>query len=184
MSEYRRTWVPGGTYFITVVTYRRRAMLTSDPGRACLRAAWRITQARRPFRLEAVCVLPDHFHCLLSLPESDRDLSIRVSVLKGVFTKQYLLAGGSDGMRNCSRFRSGEAAIWQRRFWEHCICNDTDFANHIDYIHYNPVKHGLVSSAAEWRWSTFARFHEKGYYASEWGSSEPESLRGFVCGNE
>ncbi len=88
--------------------------------------------------------LPEHLHCIWRLPEGDRDYSKRWRLIKGMFSKRYLKAGGKEGTRNQSRLRKREAAIWQRRYWEHQIRDDEDFETHFDHIHFNPVKHAHV----------------------------------------
>jgi len=178
MSDYKRVRIAGGAYFFTLVTFDRRPFLTSALARACLREALRETRSVQPFRLDAICLLPDHLHCLWTLPAGDTDFSGRWNRIKGLFSKRYLAAGQSPGNPNASRRRTGEAAIWQRRFWEHCIREDKDFRRHLDYLHFNPVKHGHVMRAADWPWSSFARYVRMGWYDEAWGTVEPESLKG------
>ncbi len=167
MSYYRRADDPGAYYFFTVVTYDRRAFLTDEPARGCLRHAWHIVRERRPFELTALCLLPNHLHCIWKLPEDDADYSMRWASIKAIFTREYLRRGGADGVRNLSHRRRHEAAIWQRRFWEHRIRDERDYSRHIDYIHFNPVKHGLVTDPSEWPWSTYHRFLREGYYGRQ-----------------
>ncbi len=183
MAKYRRLYIPGGTYFFTVVTFDRRPFLTSDLARKCLRAAWIEVRRKYPFELDALCLLPDHLHCLWTLPD-DVDYSIRWSAIKGGFTRRYLAAGGTQGVRSPSRWKKGEAAVWQRRFWEHTIRNDKDLRRHYDYIHYNPVKHGLVQRPYDWPWSTFRRYVRMGWYDREWGREEPATVVDFTCVGE
>ena len=173
MPEYRRAFIPGGTYFFTVVAHERRPFLTSDLGRSTLRAARRFVQERRPFNTQAFCLLPDHLHCVWTLPSGDAGYPERWQMIKSRFSRTYLAAGGEDGSRNPSRLRRREAALWQRRYWEHAIRDEGDFARHIDYIHYNPVKHGLVTRPADWPWSTFHRFVAEGGYDITWGAAPP-----------
>ncbi|MEE8525722.1 MAG: transposase, partial [Thermoanaerobaculia bacterium] len=116
-----------------------------------------------------------------TLPERDEEFSTRWSAIKGSFSRHYLKAGGIQGRRNPSRRRSGEAAIWQRRFWEHFIRDEGDFQKHLDYIHFNPVKHGYVDSPREWPWSSFHRYVRKGWYHEEWGEQEPQTIKDFEC---
>jgi putative transposase len=145
MPEYRRSRIEGGTYFFTIVTYNRLPILTTDTARSLLHQAWLDVRERFPFTLDAVCLLPDHIHCIWILPEDDADFSNRWKEIKRLFTKGYLQHVGTGEERNESRRSRGEAAIWQRRFWEHTIRDDQDLNRHRDYIHYNPVKHGLVT---------------------------------------
>jgi putative transposase len=167
MSHYRRANDPGGCYFFTVVTYRRQSFLTDDLARGCLRHAWRTVRERRPFELVALCLLPDHLHCIWRLPPDDADFSTRWASIKGVFTREYLRRGGLDAIRNASHIHRREAALWQRRFWEHKIRDEVDLARHINYIHFNPVKHGLVTDPADWAWSTYHRYVREGYYGRQ-----------------
>lgn len=168
MPEYRRFKVSGGYYFFTVVTYQRLPILTGDSSRTLLHNAWQDTQIRFPFETIAICLLPDHLHCIWKLPENDANYSVRWKEIKRLFTKGYLQEIGPGGVRNESRQKRGEAAIWQRRFWEHTLSDEIDLETHIDYIHYNPIKHGYVKKAADWPWSSFKRFVGKGIYDLEW----------------
>ena len=158
MSHYRRSHLSGGYYFFTVVTYDRRKLFLDALARDCLHSAWQATHARHPFETVALCLLPDHLHCIWKLPEGDARYSSRWNAIKGIFSKSFLRQEGNDGIRNESRRRTGEAALWQRRFWEHQIRDERDLQRHVDYIHYNPVKHGLVQDLREWPWSTYHRY--------------------------
>ena len=164
MPHYRRSYQPGGYYFFTVVTPERRGFLTSELARECLRNAWKKVRINYPFQLIAFCLLPDHIHCIWQLPEKDSDYSRRWAALKASFSKAYIEKGGIEGQQNRSRNSKGEKAIWQRRFWEHLIRDEEDLKKHIDYIHYNPLKHGLVDNIDDWRWSTYSRYCRDGYY--------------------
>ena len=158
MTDYRRAALEGGCYFFTVVTYDRRAFLTEPLARRCLREAWQETRQRSPFEVVAVCLLPDHLHCVWRLPEDDCDFSLRWAQIKAGFTRRYLAAGGTECGQGLSRIGKRERGIWQRRFWEHQIRNETDLRRPIDYIHYNPVKHSLVEHVEDWPWSSYHRF--------------------------
>jgi putative transposase len=182
MPEYRRAFLPGGTYFFTVVTFNRKPILTHSYSRQILRNVWRYVQERHPLTVDAICLLPDHMHCIWTLPENDTNYSMRWSAIKGQFSMQYLANGGKEGLRNTSRQRTGEAAIWQRRFWEHLIRDEDDLSHHIDYIHYNPVKHGLVRKAADWEWSSFHRYVRAGTYDREWGEAIGKQVKELICG--
>lgn len=182
MPDYRRSWVAGGTYFFTVVTYHRQPILTSDNSRKLLRRAWLDVKHRFPFTIDAVCLLPDHIHCIWILPEDDANYSMRWKEIKRLFTKGYLEQIGPGGDRNPSRLSRGEAAIWQRRFWEHTIRDEEDLNRHRDYIHYNPVKHRLTPSVSSWTWSSFHRYVKMGYYPSGWGEEVGEDVSGMECG--
>ena len=179
MSWYRRWRQPGGIYFFTVVTYGRRALLLSDGARPMLRRAIEATRAERPFELLAIVLLPDHLHTLWQLPPDDDDYSTRWRLVKSRFTRSLLAAGYADLPRSSSRRRRGEHTVWQRRGWEHLIRNEHDWKQHLDYIHYNPVKHDFVASPADWAYSTFSKYVRLGEYDEDWGCKEPDNLRGW-----
>ena len=144
MSNYRRPRVSEGTYFITQVTYQRDKWLCSDIGSKGLREAIEKVKEKYPFSIEAFVLLPDHFHCLWTLPADDSDLSVRLRLIKTYVTKHYGQALGINRDISLSRQKRGESNLWQRRFWEHLIRNERDFALHCDYIHDNPVRHGFA----------------------------------------
>jgi putative transposase len=133
-----------------------------------LRQAFQTVQADFPFTIEAIVVLPDHIHALWTLPDNDADYSSRWRRIKAQFSRQCPPAFKSQP--SLSRFRKGEQAIWQRRFWEHQIRNEADFSQHVDYIHYNPVKHGLVPAPKDWPYSSFQRYVKAGVYPVDWGA--------------
>lgn len=164
MPDYRRTKEPGGTYFFTVVTFERQPILTTPEAREFLRSAWIDVQSRHPFETVAVCLLPDHLHTIWKLPEGDSNYPMRLKEIKRIFTHNYLRNGGTNGLRNISRLKRKEAAVWQRRFWEHTIYDENDLNAHIDYVHFNPVKHGLVKRVSDWPWSSFHRYVRSGIY--------------------
>jgi putative transposase len=176
MPQYRRVRLKGGVFFFTVVTHERRRILTSDLGIQCLRRAWRTTHETMPFETEAVCVLPDHIHVMWSLPEGDDDYSARWRKLKGLFTREFRRRGGSEGTGSESRQSKGEAAVWQRRFWEHRIRDVDDFRRHVEYVHFNPVKHGYVTRLEDWKWSSFHDHVARGWIEPDWGTIEPEGI--------
>jgi putative transposase len=173
MSDYRRWYVPGGTYFFTVVTHDRAPTFRTPGAAPLLGAVMRTVRAKDPFRTLAIVLLWDHLHCVWALPEGDSGFSRRWRRIKGEFTERWLVDGGDEGLRSPSRLRQGERAVWQRRFWEHQIRDEPDLERHVDYIHYNPVKHGYVGKVADWPWSSFHRHVRRGQYPREWGSSEP-----------
>ena len=135
MPEYRRWFIPGSTYFFTVVTHERLPILTSELGRHCLRRAFVEVRARRPFDLFAIVVLPDHVHTVWILPQGDADYSLRWSQIKEQFTRLYLDEGGKEGPSTDSRARHRERAVWQRRFWEHTCRDEDDLVRCTDYLH-------------------------------------------------
>ena len=170
MADYRRNFVPGGTFFFTVVVHERRPILTTDLARSCLRSTIREEKESRPFDLVALVLLPDHLHAVWSLPRGDSDFSTRWAKIKANFTRRYLRAGGNEGDRSPSRIRQQERAIWQRRFWEHTCRDEQDLRRCVDYLHWNPVKHGLVEKVGDYPWSSFHRFVREGEYESEWNA--------------
>jgi putative transposase len=169
MSEYRRNRVEGGTYFFTLVTYNRQSLLTTPVSRIILHGAFESVKKKHPFSMDAICLLPDHLHCIWTLPESDSDYSLRWKEIKRQFSHKYLDMEGVITPPNKSRQKRIEAPVWQRRFWEHTIRNELDLETHLNYIHFNPVKHGLVSKPAEWEWSSFSRYVQEGKYDKGWG---------------
>ncbi len=167
MTNYRRFKSQGGYFFFTVVTYKRAPFLCDERTRRCLRSEWEHVRKDRPFETIALCLLPDHLHCIWQLPTGDGDFSTRWSLIKKGFTQRYLLDGGIESEQSVSRENKRERRIWQRRFWEHCIRNEADLQRHIDYIHYNPVKHGLVQTVEQWPWSTYHKYVASGHYAKQ-----------------
>ena len=168
MSQYRRSYVSGGTFFLTLVTYRRIPLFSDSQNVSRLRFALAKTRTERPFEITAAVVLPDHLHFLWTLPPNDSDYSLRISRLKVLFTRA--LRGKRSLPKNVSlsRRKHRESDVWQRRFWEHTIRDEVDWQRHLDYIHYNPVKHGLVSCPHLWEYSSFHRWIEKGKYEKNW----------------
>ena len=165
--QYRRAIVPGGTFSFTLVTDCRRPILASHEAVDVLRNAFRSVRQSRPFEIDAIVVMPDHLHCIWTLPPDDADFSTRWRLIKTWFSKHC-----PDALRctpDAARLKKGEQAIWQHRYWEHQIRDETDFARHVDYIHYNPVKHGLARSPLDWPYSSFNRYVKAGVYASDWG---------------
>ena len=173
MPNYRRWRQPGGVYFFTLVSHQRCPILIEPTFRVALREAWEATRSERPFETPAVVLLPDHLHCLWRLPEGDDDYSTRWRMIKTRVTRAL---GGRAAPVGSSRERRREGSVWQRRFWEHVIRDETDLKRHTDYIHYNPVKHGHVERAGDWPYSTFQRYLRLGEYDVDWGRAEPETL--------
>ena len=154
MPNYKRAKFEGGYYFFTLVTYKRIPLFKKEFARDCLRDAISKTRLRHPFETIAFCLLYNHLHCIWKLPENDSAYSMRWSSIKGIFSKAYLKTHNDVKSVPLSRLRKGEVCIWQRRFWEHQIRDEHDLQNHIDYIHYNPLKHGMVQHVKDWQWST------------------------------
>lgn len=167
--QYRRLRFKGGIYFFTVVTYERMPILTIPENLQLLKQAFERVRQSRPFKLIAIVVLPDHMHSLWSLPEEDDDFSTRWRLIKTYFSKSYMGSCTSD--ITLSRRSKNEKTIWQRRFWEHLIRDNDDLAQHLDYIHLNPVKHGFVTSPEDWPYSSFRWFMQKGYYSEDFGKT-------------
>lgn len=175
MSNYRRLWVPGGTYFFTVNLLERRRRLLVDHA-DLLRDAFRTARAARPFDVLAIAVLPDHLHCVWRLPDGDADNANRWAQIKSTFSRTLPI----NERRSPQRMARRERGIWQRRYWEHLIRDETDLRHHVDYVHINPVKHGHAARAADWPYSSFRRWVAAGVYPLDWAAAEPElvSVRG------
>ena len=167
MPDYRRNRVPGGTYFFTVNLLERRSALLVEYI-DCLREAVRMVRLRQPFHIDAWVVLPDHMHCVWTLPDGDADYSSRWKAIKIAFSKSI----PKTERLSAVRLAKGERGIWQRRYWEHTIRGDKDYAAHVDYCHINPLKHGLVKQVADWPYSTFHALVKSGVYAENWAGAE------------
>ena len=172
MTNYRRLYVRGGTYFFTVATHERRPIFAEEKNVRVLYESFEKVKKNRPFVMEAVAVLPDHVHCLWTLPDGDSDFSIRWKGIKYGFSMSYR---GSFKVSESMK-KKKEKGLWQRRFWEHLIQDQEDLNRHVDYIHYNPVKHGLAERAMDWPYSSFRGFVEKGIYEEDWGNMVPVSI--------
>ena len=162
MVNYRRARVPGATYFFTVTLKDRRDDLLVTHIDV-LRLTFRAVRQQKPFRLDAIVVLPDHLHTIWTLPDGDADFSSRWQAIKARFTRS-LNNRGEATKRNAR----GEFDIWQARYWEHIIRDDSDFERHVSYIHYNPVKHSLVTCPTDWRWSSVHRYIRQGLIPATW----------------
>lgn len=169
MPDYRRAHQPGGTFFFTLVTHGRRPLF-ADPGNVeRLRAAVRAVMRERPFEFHAGVVLPDHAHYLWTLPPGDGDFSTRIGRMKVLFTQSLPpTARRAAQGRAASRVKHGDADVWQRRFWEHVIRDEGDRGRHLDYIHYNPVKHGVAACPHAWLASSFPKWVANGCYERDW----------------
>ncbi len=174
MPDYRRNRIPGGTYFFTVNLLDRRRRLLVEHVEA-LRAAVRNVRDKQPFHIDAWVVLPEHLHCLWTLPPGDADYSRRWKAIKTAFAK----AVPREESLSEVRLARHERGIWQRRFWEHTIRDERDYATHMDYIHFNPVKHGWVERVVDWPYSSFHRLVRAGVYSLDWGGvDEAEGVFG------
>jgi putative transposase len=174
MMNYRRNFIAGASYFFTVNLADRRSQLLTDNIES-LRAAFRATRRRHPFTIDAIVVLPDHLHSIWTLPESDADFAMRWMMIKSAFSR--CLPRGEPV--SSSRRRKRERGVWQRRYWEHTIRDEGDFARHIDYIHFNPIKHGHVKEAREWPYSSFQRMVRLGFYPLDWAAGPNDQDSGF-----
>jgi REP-associated tyrosine transposase len=173
--RYRRARVPGGTYFFTLVTGQRRALFNAPRSVRALEEAIADVRSHRPFEVEAQVILPDHLHAMWALPEGDADYSTRWRLIKSHFTRAYVRTV-TPAPVGTSRRTKREQSVWQRRFWEHLIRDERDFAAHLDYIHYNPVRHGLAAAPRDWPHSTFAKWVARGAYEADWGSGEMPTI--------
>lgn len=163
MSNYRRANIAGGTFFFTLTLADRTSdLLVSHVDR--LRDIYGSVQRRRPFETVAIVILPDHLHAIWSLPSEDTDFSTRWNLIKSGFSRCFPAAA-----RSASKRAKREKGIWQRRYWEHVIRDECDLARHIDYIHFNPIKHGLVSRASDWPHSSFHQYVKRGDLPADWG---------------
>ncbi|MCB1056720.1 MAG: transposase [Acidobacteria bacterium] len=178
MPNYRRARIPGGSFFFTVVTHDRRPFFEDAEVRGWLKEALRDVRKVAPFQLDAICLLPDHLHCIWTLPTGDEDFSRRWQRIKASVSKRAKRSGLVPARARTSRQRRREVDFWQRRFWEHCLKDEGDFRRHLDYIHYNPVKHGLVGRPIDWPWSSFRRYVRLGFYTQAWGVREDPGSRG------
>ena len=168
MPNYRRAFTPGGTFFFTLVTEDRRPILTEPIARRALHDAIAARARDQPFDLVATVILPDHLHAVWRLPVDDSDFSSRWSRIKSDFTRAWLASGGAEADLTPSRRKNRRRGVWQRRFWEHCITDPDDFTRHVDYVHYNPVKHRHATCPHAWPWSTFHRWAAAGQYPPTW----------------
>ncbi len=168
--KYRRSFAPGGTFFFTLVTYQRRPIFSTPLAVELLRKAFRYTMPRLPFTIVASVILPDHLHFIWILPPDTSDFSTRWRLIKSHFTRNWRPKDAAS--ENASRAQKGEKDVWQRRFWEHLVRDESDLIRHVEYIHYNPVKHGLVDSPGGWEYSSFMKYVREGLYPLDWGRKE------------
>jgi len=168
MVLYRRNLLPGGTYFFTVTLSDRRSSVLTEKIEA-LRGAFRTARKERPFEIDAIVILPDHLHAIMRLPLGDADFAGRWRRIKGHFSSALLHAG-----LDIARHPNGELALWRRRYWEHTIRDENDFARHVDYIHFNPVKHGYVRRVGDWPHSSFHRYVRTGLLPEDWADEVGE----------
>jgi REP-associated tyrosine transposase len=173
MVGYRRNFVRGGTYFFTVTLADRQSTILVDRIDS-LRAAFRRARSERTFLVDAIVILPDHLHAILTLPLADSDFPGRWRRIKGYFSTSIINSGAP-----ISRYRNGELALWQRRYWEHTIRDEKDFERHVDYIHFNPVKHGLVANVRDWTHSSFHLYVRRRILPPDWAADVNEGFHDF-----
>jgi putative transposase len=169
MVGYRRNFVPGGVFFFTVTLADRCSKVLVDHI-DLLRDALRSARQERPFNIDAIVILPDHLHAVLTLPPKDSDFSGRWRRIKGHFSSALIKSS-----TELKRRPNEDLALWQRRFWEHTIRDESDFARHVDYIHFNPVKHGLVQRVRDWPYSSFHRYVNDEVLPSDWAGDVGQS---------
>lgn len=178
MPNYRRRFMPHATYFLTIVTYRRAQLFKHTFAREILRKAIDLCQTRYPFEIPAIVLLPDHFHLMIHLPDGDVNYPMRMGFIKKEFTKEYLAFGGMEKETTMGQKRQGRRGVLQPRYYEHTVESETDYENHFHYIHFNPVKHGLVQHVYEWPYSSFHRYVKAGVYSKLWACG-PELIKKF-----
>jgi putative transposase len=178
MPNYRRNFVPGGAYFFTVVTHRRTPIFDDPRARALLGTAFRECLIHMPFCINAIVLLPDHLHTIWTLPPGDEAYPQRWARIKASFTRNWLASGGREQAITAGSQRDGRRGVLQPRYWEHTIRDESDLARHVEYIHYNPVRHGLVACPRDWPYSSFHRWVRAGDYPVNWGCGALEPRKG------
>jgi REP-associated tyrosine transposase len=171
MPNYRRFRIPGGCYFFTVNLLERRKTLLVDHI-DLLRDSVRACQHQHRFHIDAWVVLPEHMHCIWTLPEGDDDFSKRWKLIKTHFYKGLPITERRSKIRQ----KRGERGIWQRRFWEHAIRDERDYERHMDYLHFNPVKHGWAKQVIDWPYSSFHRYLKSGVYPADWSNNDHNEM--------
>jgi len=167
MRTYIRARSKGGLYFFTINLAERHQNNLLITHIDLLRAAFKKTKQNHPFDIEACVILPEHLHCIWRLPEGDDDFPTRWRLIKSHFSSNI----ERDERISNSRKRKQERGIWQRRYWEHVIRDDTDYQRHVDYIHYNPVKHGYVRQVKDWPYSSFHLWFKRNLYPENWATN-------------
>jgi putative transposase len=170
MATFRRAVVPGATYLFTVNTHQRMKVLTNASFYSALKHALRRVNVEHPFTTDASVLLPDHLHCIWTLPPGDANYALRWNLIKRLVsqaTRQLI-----EALMNRSRQQRRELGLWQRRFWEHQIRDEQDLIKHVEYIHWNPVKHGYVARVRDWPYSSFHGYVKQGLYPLDWASSD------------
>lgn len=193
MSNYRRVYIPGSTYFFTLTAYKRKPIFDNEEVRVLLRQAMDDVKRKYPFEINAVTLLPDHLHCVLTLPDNDSDYSKRWSMIKRYVSQgiaKHAIVRNQNDVVGCavrtnaqSRTKRRESAVWQRRFWKHAIRDARDYDNHVHYCYWNPVKHGYVQRVADWPYSTFHRDVKLGMFPLDWAVVMIRYLPSWVVAN-
>jgi putative transposase len=168
MPEYRRARSPGTTFFFTVNTHLRQPFLIDVDVRAALREGIDRVRLTMPFEIDAWVLLPDHLHCIWTLPDGDADFSSRWRIIKTIVTQRCGSRLNVGELLSDRRKRKNQSSLWQQRFWEHQIRDDADFIRHVDYIHWNPVKHGHAKRAGDWPYSSLHRYVRNGLLPTNW----------------
>ena len=170
MADYRRYYVPGGTYFFTLKTENNAPVFHDISAVRLLGNIMRQEQQSYPFNVIAMVLLPDHLHAVWTLPSGDINYPKRWGRIKSAFTKQHLQDGGVEQLVSTSKQKYRRRGIWQRRYWEHTIIDEHELSAYVDYIHWNPIKHGYVTRAIDWPHSSFHRYLKSNSYPPNWGS--------------
>jgi REP-associated tyrosine transposase len=179
MPNFRRNWVPGGTFFFTVVTAGRAPLFGDSAARSLLGACFRRERISRPFAVDAIVLLPDHLHAIWTLPPGDCDFATRWSAIKSQFTREWLAGGGIEQAVPPGQRAQERRGVWQSRFIEHTIRDEDDLIHPVEYIHFNPIKHGHADCPNQWPWSSFRRFVRLGDYPIDWACSQVGSVPRF-----
>ena len=169
--QYRRVFTLGGTLFFTVVTFDRQDIFTGENTVSILREAFREVLTQHPFQINAFVLLPNHLHTVWTLPEGDCNYPTRWRLIKSKFSRRWTKR---PPVHSISRRKKGEQEVWQRRYWEHQIRDENDFIRHVEYIHFNPVRHELVESPGQWQFSSFHNYVRRGFYPPDWGADGNE----------
>jgi putative transposase len=170
--DYRRVWYAGGTYFFTINLLERKNNDLLVKQISALKDVIKTVKKAHPFIIHAWVILPEHMHCVIELPKGDNDFATRIRLIKSNFSKAIPKTERISEVRKAR----GERGIWQRRYWEHLIRDEADYQAHMDYVHINPVKHGLVKQVKDWPHSTFHHLVQQGIYPEDWGGRAESDL--------
>jgi putative transposase len=170
--DYRRVWYAGGTYFFTINLLERKNNDLLVKQISALKDVIKTVKKAHPFIIHAWVILPEHMHCVIELPKGDNDFATRIRLIKSNFSKAIPKTERISEVRKAR----GERGIWQRRYWEHLFRDEADYQAHMDYVHINPVKHGLVKQVKDWPHSTFHHLVQQGIYPEDWGGRAESDL--------